>query len=101
MVILMRKNEKKIIQVDANSYHGNGVFYITDKAIVYEVHSRGIYLNFIPHKMIKKFTRSSFVLFGARKYRITWLENNTEHNFEFRTKQYKQLQNILDDVFPP
>ena len=102
MVVLMRKkiNEKKIVQVEANSCHGNGVFYITDKAIVYEVDSRGIYLNFIPHKMIKKFARSPHILFGSRKYRVTWLENNTEHYFEFRTKQHKQLQNTLDDVFP-
>ena len=102
MTVLMRKkiNEKTIIQIEASSGHGDGMFYITDKAIIYEVNARGIYLNFIPHKMIKAFIPSAFVLFGARKYRIIWMENNTRHFFEFRTKHHRQLQRVLSEVFP-
>ena len=102
MVVLMRKklNEKMLLQIEASSSYGAGTFYITDKAIVYEVHSKGIYLNFIPHKMIKKFIPSMALLFKARKYRMIWSESNTKHYFEFRTKHHKQLQNILDDIFP-
>ena len=99
MTIIMRKDlgEKKILEISATSRHGSGTLYVTSMAISYEVDSKGIYLNFIPRGMIKKFTAGTMTLFGFKKFHIIWSEDNAEHSFEFRTKQYKSLQKILNN----
>ena len=101
MAIFMRKKtgEKEILRIEASSFLGDGALYITSEAIAYEVYGKGIYLNFIPLKSIKKFNAVTSSLFGARKFRMVWLEDNTEHHFEFRTKKHTQLQNILSTNF--
>ncbi len=102
MTIFVRKNicERKLLEIQANSNQGNGVLCITNMAVAYEVDGRGIYLNFIPRKVIKKFAPVGSVLFGTQKFRITWLED-TECFFEFRTKQYKQLLGAMDTISIP
>lgn len=97
MTVFMRKSlgEKSILQVGANSALGRGIFYVTDLAIAYEVDGRGLYLNFIPHKMISRVEISKRGFCGARKLRIFWIEDETEHSFELRTRQYRQLYDTL------
>ena len=91
-MILMRRamQERLLLRIDASSEHGDGTFYLTDRAVAYEVQSQGIYLNFIPHKNIKKLTGIGGML-GARKLRMEWDEGAAVHAFEFRTRQHASL----------
>ncbi len=95
----MRKSmgEREVIRIGASSIHGNGSLYITDRAVSYEVDSRGIYLNFIPYEMIEKFHVLGG-MFGAKKFRMVWLENGAKNSFEFRTKQHRKLLGTLKGI---
>lgn len=100
MVVIMRKNldEEMVLCVEASSCFGDGNFYITSMAIAYEVDAMGMYLNFIPHEIIKSIKSSGHVLFRAKKFHIVWSENDTSYSFEIRTKKHKQLQAVIDGL---
>ncbi len=104
MTVIMRSDigEKVILQADARSTHGDGVLYITNQALVYEVHERGIYLNFIPLDVVSSLCRVGVKMFGAAKFRLVWVEkdnNNKKHSFDFRTKKYVEVQDAASKLF--
>ena len=105
MTVIMRSDigEKVVLQADASSTHGDGVLYITNQALVYEVHERGIYLNFIPLDAVSSLHRIGTRMFGAAKFRLVWVEkddnNNKKHFFDFRTKKYEEIQDAASKLF--
>lgn len=97
MMILVRKSmqEKLLLRMEASSTHGNGFIYVTDMAVAYEVDCRGVFLNFIPRKLIKRITVVGGVL-GAKKLRMEWDEDEAMHFFEFRTRNHSKLLEEFD-----
>ena len=89
--------EQKVLEADAASPHGNGTLCITNKAIAFEVHGKGIYLNFIPHSTVVGFDQMNMMLFGAKKFRIVWMEKDTKHHFDFRTR-CDGLEKIIAEI---
>lgn len=91
-MILVRKSmqERLLLKVEASSDRGDGSFYLTDKAMAYEVMSRGIYLDFIPHGLIRRIAPAGGMA-GSRKLRMEWDEDGAMHSFEFRTGQHAGL----------
>ena len=99
MTIMERKSlgEQKVLEADAASPHGNGTLCITNKAIAFEVHGKGIYLNFIPHSTVIGFYQTGLTLFGAKKFRIVWMEGDTRHHFDFRIRR-NGLEKIIAEI---
>ena len=97
MTVIMRKDldEKVLLRIPAGSAAGDGTLYVTSHAVAYEVHRRGIYLNFVPRDSVKALHVSKSGVFGARRCRIVWAENGSEHSFEFRTRQHERLRAAL------
>jgi len=97
MTIIMRKNigEKRLLDVPAISALGDGILCVTSHAVAYEVHGRGLYLNFIPKSTIIGIRISKSGLFGTRRCSLAWMEGKTRHQFEFRTRQHVMLGSIL------
>lgn len=98
MTVIARKDrgEQILANIKASSMFGEGSLCITTHAVAYEVRHKGIYLNFIPHGIITKFNMCGSGMFGTRRCQIRWTENGSEHTFEFRTRQYRQIQAMRD-----
>ena len=98
MVIILRKNidEHLLFETKASSMHGTGSLYVTSHAIAYEVDGKGLYLNFVPNSLFQLVNISKSGMLGTRKFKLIWIEKDgTKHFFEFRTRDYKQLEAIL------
>ena len=108
MTIIMRKalDEKVLLQTEASCVYGAGSLCITSHAIAYEVHGKGLYLNFIPHdSLIRVNVSKSSMLLHTRKIRIFWVEEKvgkkegkmSKHFFDIRSRQYVQIESILKE----
>ena len=84
MVILMRKDMQEIciLHIHIDSAVGNGILYVTDHAIACEVTRRGLYLHFVPRSSIKRLDVTKSSVFGARRCRLVWLEDDTEYSLK-------------------
>ncbi len=89
--------ERVLLRIPASSEFGAGTLCVTNMAVAYEVHRRGIYLDFVPLSALKK-TVSLGGVFEER-CRMHWEEDGSEHTFEFRTKHYKKLRRTLDSLY--
>ena len=100
MTVIMRKDldERCLLQIPASSVFGDGVLYVTNLAVVYEVLKRGIYLNFVPRNTILGLDVSKSGMFGAKKCRLKWTEDGSVHHMELRIKRCNDLKSKLSCV---
>ena len=99
MTILLHKGEHITLKISADSKYGKGTLYITNKAVAYEVEGKGIYLNFVPFDIIQRFYISGKGIgHRTKKYKMIWVEKDSEYSIEFKVKNHQDLKKILTEI---